>query len=133
MKAESVAAYAADPGKRGAAVVTSRAKNPEKHRLRRLAYKREHPEEHRAYTLNRQARKAGNGGGHTGEDVRAQLERQGGRCFYCRKKVDAYHEDHVIPLAKGGSNGPENLVIACPTCNLRKGAKHPMDFCGRLL
>jgi 5-methylcytosine-specific restriction endonuclease McrA len=33
----------------------------------------------------------------------------------------------------GGSNGPENIVIACPHCNQSKNAKHPMDFCGRLL
>ena len=43
-----------------------------------------------------------------------------------------YHVDHVIPLILGGSNGPENLVIACPRCNLSKGAKMPHEFSERL-
>lgn len=75
-----------------------------------------------------------NGGTHTAKDVAAQYERQQGKCFYCDQEVgDRYHVDHVVPLLLGGSNGPENLVIACPECNIRKSAKHPMDFCGRLL
>jgi 5-methylcytosine-specific restriction endonuclease McrA len=65
--------------------------------------------------------------------VRDQYGRQRGRCYYCHEKVgDSYHVDHVIPLALGGGNGPENLVIACPRCNLTKYAKHPMDFAGVL-
>lgn len=43
------------------------------------------------------------------------------------------HIDHVWPLSKGGSNGPENLVLACAECNLRKSAKTPMEFAGVLL
>jgi 5-methylcytosine-specific restriction endonuclease McrA len=87
-----------------------------------------------AYDNNRRSRELGNGGSHTADDIQAQYDRQNGRCFYCGRKVgDKYHRDHVIPLSKGGSNGPENLVVACPTCNLSKHDNHPMDFCGRLL
>lgn len=83
---------------------------------------------------NRAARRDGNGGKHTAGDVRDQRQRQKDRCYWCGEKTGKhYHVDHVIPLALGGTNGPENIVIACPTCNLRKGAKHPIDFCGRLL
>jgi hypothetical protein len=72
-------------------------------------------------------------GTHTAEDVQAQYDRQKGRCYYCHKKLDdKYHIDHVIPLAKGGSDGPENLVVACQFCNLSKHDKHPMDFDGRM-
>lgn len=31
--------------------------------------------------------------------------------------------DHVIPRSKGGTDGLENLVIACPHCNRKKGAR----------
>jgi len=93
-----------------------------------------HSEEIAACNRNREARKLGNGGTHTAADIRAQYARQKGTCFWCHEKVrDTYHVDHVMPVILGGSNGPENLVIACPTCNLSKGAKHPQDFAGRLL
>jgi hypothetical protein len=98
------------------------------------AHRAAHPESVAAGNHNRRARKRGNGGTHTAEDIRAQYERQKGRCFYCGVRVgDKYHSDHVTPLVKKGSNGKENIVIACPTCNLSKGAKSPQEFCGRLL
>lgn len=72
-------------------------------------------------------------GVHTGDDIAAQYLRQRGRCYWCGERVSkSYHVDHVIPLAKGGSNGPENLVIACPECNRRKCAKMPHEFSDRL-
>jgi 5-methylcytosine-specific restriction endonuclease McrA len=109
----------------------------EAHKEERSAFMKrwvkEHPELNSAYARNHHARKKGNGGSHTAEDIQAQLLRQKGKCFWCKKKVDKYHVDHVIPLSKGGSNGPENLVIACPFCNLSKKDKHPMEFAGVML
>jgi uncharacterized protein (DUF433 family) len=64
------------------------------------------------------------------------LKRQKGRCYYCGKKiVGTFHVDHAIPLSRGGSNAPENLVAACIKCNLQKGAKLPHEWPegGRLL
>ncbi len=88
-----------------------------------------HPE----WSRNRKAREKGAEGSHTADDVRAQYKRQKGECYWCSESVgDDYHVDHVIPLAKGGSNGPENLVIACPSCNLRKWAKLPHEFSDKL-
>lgn len=97
------------------------------------AWRKAHLEECAARSRTRQARKQNAPGSHIAADVAAQRTRQRGKCFYCGKKVGRhYHVDHVIPLALGGSNGPENLVIACPDCNQRKHAKHPMDFAGIL-
>ncbi len=88
-----------------------------------LMYCRTHPEWVRANNYRRRALKRNNGGSHTVQDIRKQYANQKGKCYYCKKKVGtAYHVDHVIPLSRGGSNGPENLVVACPTCNLRKNA-----------
>ena len=83
---------------------------------------------------NRRARKRATLGTHTAADILTQYERQRGRCYWCGVKVSwrKKHIDHVIPLILGGSNGPENLVISCPTCNLKKRAAHPMDFAGVL-
>lgn len=101
-----------------------------------------HPEATAALWRNRRAREQSASGKHTGADVLAQYDRQRGRCYWqssemCKarggKLGGDYHVDHVTPLALGGSNGPENLVISCPTCNTSKGAKHPMDFAGVML
>lgn len=87
----------------------------------------------RAKNANRRAVLHDAEGSFTRQDIDAQLKRQKGRCFYCDSQLGAdYHREHVTPLALGGSNGPENIVIACPECNLSKGAKHPMDFAGIL-
>jgi 5-methylcytosine-specific restriction endonuclease McrA len=102
------------------------------------AYEAAHPELVRLWkrvaSHVRRARIRQADGTHNAKDVQAQFNRQHGKCYWCHKKTGKqYHVDHVMPLALGGSNGPENLVIACPSCNLSKGARHPMDFAGVLL
>jgi 5-methylcytosine-specific restriction endonuclease McrA len=41
---------------------------------------------------------------------------------------DKYHVDHVVPLSRGGSDGPENIVISCPRCNCSKSSKLPEEW-----
>lgn len=36
--------------------------------------------------------------------------------------------DHVVPIARGGTNDLENLVLACSDCNTRKGTKAYSEF-----
>jgi len=54
----------------------------------------------------------------------------GNRCAYCDRevKVSSFHRDHFIPKSLGGISDIGNIVPSCPTCNLRKSAKHPKDF-----
>jgi 5-methylcytosine-specific restriction endonuclease McrA len=54
----------------------------------------------------------------------------GGLCFYCGcellpfgQEKNSFSIDHVIPLAKGGSNEIDNLVPSCRVCNSKKGIK----------
>lgn len=78
----------------------------------------------------RRARKKEAVGTHTAADLKRILHAQGHICPYCRanlRKVKK-HLDHVMPLALGGSNRPENLQYLCAPCNLSKGAKDPIDF-----
>lgn len=77
----------------------------------------------RVNSRNRRAFKLKSGGTHTAADIHAQLKYQNGKCYHCGKKIKGkYHVDHLIALKLGGSNGPENLVVACPKCNLSKSA-----------
>jgi 5-methylcytosine-specific restriction endonuclease McrA len=111
------------------------AANREAIAIKTAAYEAAHREESTAKTRRYRARKMGASGSHDAADIRAQFERQKGRCYWCGQKVawKKKHADHVVPLSSGGSNGPENLVISCAFCNDSKGAKHPMDFAGRML
>src|SRR5260221_4864099 len=95
--------------------------HPEQRKAALQKYAKNHPDESRVRKHRRRALIKGNGGTHSQSDIRKQYANQKGKCYYCKAKVGAkYHVDHVIPLSKGGSNGPENIVIACPTCNLNK-------------
>ncbi|RKW71770.1 HNH endonuclease [Galactobacter caseinivorans] len=52
------------------------------------------------------------------------LRRDGHTCQYCGGKAPdvTLHVDHLIPVALGGSNKPDNLVAACKDCNLGKSS-----------
>ena len=48
------------------------------------------------------------------------LLRGNGRCMKCGSKKNL-EIDHVVPLARGGSNRLENLQLLCQSCNRMKG------------
>ena len=104
-------------------------RNPITNRARRKRYKQNHPEQIRAEKAIRRSRERGAFGRYSGKDVKRLFERQLGKCPGCRGNLAlGYHIDHVIPLASGGSNLASNIQLLCPTCNIRKGAKNPVDF-----
>ena len=47
------------------------------------------------------------------------------RCEYCGIPQEfselRFHIEHIIPRQHGGIDDAENLALACPDCNLRKG------------
>lgn len=57
------------------------------------------------------------------------LRRDGATCQYCGKRPDLRELtiDHVVPRARGGGTSWHNCVIACVTCNRRKGSRRPED------
>lgn len=66
--------------------------------------------------------------GGINEAVRKQIRTMAGnRCGYCRslqKYVLGMLEiDHIIPKAKGGTDDPDNLWLACRLCNGYKGTQ----------
>ena len=61
-----------------------------------------------------------------GWQIRAYiLERDGGRCAYCRRKNTRLELDHIRPRATG-SDRVDNLVASCRDCNIRK-ANRPVE------
>lgn len=111
-----------------------REANPERGKENARRWHKANPERAAENDRRRRARKAGADGNHTAEDIRVQHDAQRGRCWWCGCKLNGtYHVDHRIPLSRGGSNAPENLVISCPACNCSKGTKLPHEWNGRLL
>ena len=64
---------------------------------------------------------------------RATMRDCGRRCVYCAIALtpDTATIDHVIPLSRGGTHAPANLVVACHACNQLKGDALPLKFFAR--
>jgi 5-methylcytosine-specific restriction endonuclease McrA len=108
-----------------------RVENANEVRQREANYRAKNPESFAAKQRRRRARKRGAEGTHTKDDVQRIFEAQSDSCAVCFKGLLwgsknrrlAWHVDHKIPLAKRGSDWPENLQILCYKCNISKGAK----------
>jgi 5-methylcytosine-specific restriction endonuclease McrA len=105
-------------------------RNPEKNRQDVKAYAVRHPDVIRA--TNRRSRQVRRGrertttGSFTVGQMRLLFASYLNRCAYCPNTATSL--DHVVPLARGGSNDIDNLVPACFGCNLRKGARSLLQF-----
>ncbi|MFQ5682441.1 MAG: HNH endonuclease [Candidatus Binatia bacterium] len=49
-------------------------------------------------------------------------------CTYCGRRLSLFGgrsnskvKDHVVPLARGGSDNPDNIVACCKECHVLKG------------
>lgn len=51
-------------------------------------------------------------------------------CRYCGARGVRLECDHVVPVAKGGHHGEDNLVTACFTCNRSKRDKTVEEWRG---
>lgn len=97
-----------NPGKRLKIVKNWKDKNKDYPRIR----------DHR-----RRARKKNSVGNYTFQQIKDLFKKQKNLCM-------------IMPLALGGSNDIKNLQLLCPTCNMKKSAKHPVKWAqenGRLL
>lgn len=68
-------------------------------------------------------RRAKRGRGGTGlKKIRLALLAKDPHCFWCGTTltVESSTLDHLVPKARGGSNGRQNLVLACGPCNQDK-------------
>lgn len=80
------------------------------------------------HTLTHKRRAESYGVAHEEYSRTAILRRWGWRCCYCDAR--ASHLDHVVPLSRGGTDVESNIVPACASCNLSKGAKTLAEWLG---
>ena len=114
-----------------------RNKNREKVNSAAKKWSQKNIEKKLEYNRNRRSMQAGASGNHSASDVREIYEKQCGKCASCLSSISKrHHVDHIFPLSKGGGNGKQNIQLLCPSCNLRKSNKDPVDWArqnGRLI
>lgn len=103
--------------------------NPEKAKVMRDAWRAKNWERlrkvHLTYWHKRRAIQSSAEGLFTREEWLAICEKQRDRCFDCgeERKLTI---GHLVPLSKGGSNWPDNIVGQCQRCNSKQGSQlHP--------
>jgi len=89
-------------------------------------YRKKNPEKIREFSSRRLGRK-------TGRLPKGTIKRIGAlqkwKCVICTKSIlNCFHMDHITPLARGGKHHERNIQLLCPTCNVRKSAKDPIDY-----
>lgn len=96
-------------------------------------YRAENSKERVHAARQRRAKIKGADGAHTLVDIRTRHDEQKGCCYWCGDDLNgAYHVDHIIPLSRGGGNGPGNICCSCVDCNLAKADRMPWEFSDRL-
>ena len=52
-------------------------------------------------------------------------DRDRGKCYICNDPLTlkSFELDHLLPVARNGSNAPENLAVCCLPCNRSRGTK----------
>ena len=105
------------------------ASNPNRHKEQVCRWKKSNPEKVKAQNAIRRARKkSAHINDLTAQQWAATLGRYHYRCFYCGKQSEVLHQEHMIPLSRGGNHTASNIVPACPRCNYRKGTKTSEEF-----
>lgn len=84
----------------------------------------------RAQTARKRSLKLGVKGYFTRRHIENLYVKQHGKCACgCDVVLHGQFEvDHIVSLAKGGSNEPANLQLLTPFCNRSKGKKSMEEF-----
>lgn len=103
-------------------------KNSEKIKMRVKVWANKNPDVVKVLSQNRRAREKSSG--RLSKGIEAKLfGLQKGKCACCRKPLGKdYHMDHIVPLARGGTNTDDNIQLLTAKCNMQKNAKDPIEF-----
>ena len=97
-------------------------KNKETIKQRNKQWETKNPEKRAAITGKRRSRIISAEGNFTAGEWKELCEKYGQVCLCCGKR-ERLTPDHVIPLARGGSNWITNIQPLCRSCNASKGTK----------
>lgn len=122
------------------------AANQEKVRARRRKYRQTNKEQIaermkewakanrpllRVHERRRRDRKRGATGSHTFADIQDIGRMQKWICAApgCTRSITKnWHEDHIRPISKGGTDDRRNIQLLCPPCNQSKHARDPIEW-----
>lgn len=107
-----------------------RTADPEAWKARQRLYRQRCRAQRTAAEHARRSRKFGASGFHSESLWLARVCFFGWRCRYCKTALNptTLSRDHMIPLCRGGSNWPSNLVPCCRLCNSRKRHRTFKEF-----
>lgn len=95
-------------------------------------YRRKYPEMIKARS-GRQRIRRNSQNDYVKSDVELARRSQKNKCWHCGCELGSnYHVDHLVPLMRGGSNEPRNIVVTCPKCNISKSDKMCYEWNGKL-
>jgi 5-methylcytosine-specific restriction endonuclease McrA len=111
-----------------------RQANPEKmaEYMRQYRLTPEGREKTRAANHKRLALKQNAAGKASAAEIKARFDYYGNRCYYCGCDGKMTIE-HRIPLFRGGTNWPANIVPACGPCNSSKYTKTETEFVSQVI
>ena len=84
--------------------------------------------------FRRKKRLSAAGGQYSKSDIDGLFLIQNGHCCYCDSSLlsadgkNIFHIDHYVSVSNGGTNDLSNLVLACPSCNIKKGNANGDSF-----
>jgi 5-methylcytosine-specific restriction endonuclease McrA len=107
-----------------------RSRNPDYFRQKAREWRALHPGAAEEQRNERRARKAKAPSDGTNPTWQKVARRDGMECAYCGVVTVPKHDDrrlwptldHIVPLSRGGADSMGNAVLACFSCNSRKGA-----------
>ena len=117
IKLEQQINYQKNKEKRKAYVITWQKNNPEKFKQYQSIFKKRNKESIAANTRRRNAKRKSNGIFVISKKELITLGQS--CCFYCGS-TERITIDHVIAIARGGTDSIGNLVPACKSCNSQK-------------
>ena len=102
-----------------------RIKNINKIREREKIYRRENPDKMCIKSARYHARKMALPATFTESQWKHALEYFDYKCAYCGVRLEKAHQEHFIPVSKGGGYTRHNIVPSCKRCNFSKSNKDP--------